>query len=980
MSVVGKSYLISLVKGRSDLLRISEELAKDLNDLGIHGAITCTCSKPDGRKLPVRIDAEDRTVVGLGSWLKEPKDEDVKSVRLEGKSDTPCSFAVDFSKESAHPVGGTEPIKIHRPEQGLYLGGKLSSQFYELIRTNEPVAINESDLLQHAFICGATGYGKTILAKVFIEEAALKGIPVIAIDLKGDISSMAILSSGEDPAELIPWVAPQREESREAKAATVAEQHNASLERWGLSHKDVEDFEKKVAVNVFTPRSNAGFRLSLSAFGERPEDAKKLKEKDPDSYRSAIDFMADTFVSRLNLNKRKAEKARGYVYEIIKTCWDSGESLRGYNGIKQVLDEVMSGQLGIEQIGGMATNEYISQKDRVEIADAINALLISGQELWFQGFPLNIEELINPNNYDGKTPLTIINIQHLNFKDKAYVVGYVAYLIWSWMQRWGGVDYPKLIFYIDEIGGGVSKEAFFHSVAISPCKNALTLLLRQGRGYGVCCIFATQEPGDIDYKGLGQCGTEAIGKLTTKRGRQKVEEGAGADLDFEQLSQHIPKLSTGRFLLRTPSLPWTMFDGRWVMHPIHRSLAREDIERLKENYEKEVYTLFEEAQKCANSKDGLTAKNLLESIISSYRFSALCPKAYLLLGKVLYDMSDYENAIKKLEDMIKRRMEAEETGEAYFLIGKCKEQQGRFDDAAIDFVKVASSAANEETKSIAFSHEHYCKSRTIWPELTEIQKLFWWIVGRKPDDAALIRLESKDKDLLEERFTTQLQEQDFSIPELIDFSQLFDASKKAAIEQRDKAAEQVKAEQWASEQIPKIEAYLEEGHLEEASKKCNNIIQRLNDTEGRLTDSLKIVLERYNNCVTNKSQASRNKLLMYEARQFEFEITNLFRHKGYKAFATSFTNDDGVDVFAFNDNEKVIIQCKRWKHPVGRDKIDELANVKRRKNAHRAILATTSTFSEDAKRFAHEQNIELWDFHRISREWHDVLIMPTALQ
>jgi restriction system protein len=112
---------------------------------------------------------------------------------------------------------------------------------------------------------------------------------------------------------------------------------------------------------------------------------------------------------------------------------------------------------------------------------------------------------------------------------------------------------------------------------------------------------------------------------------------------------------------------------------------------------------------------------------------------------------------------------------------------------------------------------------------------------------------------------------------------------------------------------------------------------------------------------------------MLPARQFEFEIANLFRRKGYESLATKFTNDDGVDVLASNDQEKIIIQCKRWTHPVGRAVVDELAGVWNRYDVQRAILATTSTFSEDAKQAAYKHHIELWDFSRIRQEWHSAL-------
>jgi len=971
VSVVGNTYLIPLVKGRSDLLRIPKNL---VNDLGIKNAFTTTALKPDGRKLPVQLNPVDRTLGGLCTWLKTRDDENIKSVRLIVLSEQPYTFSVEFSAEAPDLADDTDNIKFHRPDKGLYLGGRLLPEFYELLRTKETVAIDETDLLRQVFICGTNGSGKTVLAKIFIEESALKGIPVIAIDLKGDISSMAILFSGEEPAELIPWVMTQGDESREAKAASIAEQQKANLQRWGIQDKDVNDFKNKVSVNVFTPRSNAGFRLALSAFVEPPDDVEELKEKDPDSFENVIEFMAETFISRLNLTKKKAQKARGYIYEIIKTCWHQGESLRGYEGIKKVLDEVRLGELGIEQIGGMATDEYISQKDRQDISSAINTLLTGAQKLWFQGFPLDVEQLVNHKNYDGRTPITIINIKHLNFQDQAYVVGYVAYLIWFWMRRLPGVNIPRLIFYIDEIGGGGSKEAFFPPVANSPSKPALNQLLRQGRAFGVCCMFATQEPGDIAHKAFGECGTLAVGQLRSKRERQKIEQVASiAQLDFETAAKFLPNLNTGQFLIKTPSpsFPWTIFEERWLMH-LHRVLSQVDIERIKENYEKEVRVLFEEAQKCRNEGKILSAKNILESIINNYCFSDLCVKAYLLLGKILYDMSDYDNAIKNFDDMIKRRMEAEEIGEAYFLLGKCKEQIELFTDAAKDFAKVKGSAAGEDIKAIAISHEQYCNNRSSWPELTQVHKFFWWILGRKPDDATLTRLQIKDKDLLEEQFKTILKEQDFSIPEPIDYQELIEASKKAAAEQFEKNVEQIKAERWATDQVPKIEEFLKQGALNEAFAQCKRVAQHLKDTGGYAVPSLISAFEKFNKCTEQKSNKLNKKLLMLEARQFEFEIANLFRHKGYKSFATSLSGDDGIDVFASNDDEKVIVQCKRWKHPVGRDKVDELAGVKNRYMTDRAILATTSTFSEDAKQAAHKNHIELWDFYRIKQEWQAV--------
>jgi len=966
-----KSYHLSLVRGRTDLLRIPEDLAADL---GGEGAVTGMASIAPGHKLPVRINLRDRTILGLGPWLKRQAEEGAESVVLHIVSKKPFQCAVALSSKRPDSPTHAEPLAIERPSDGLYLGAKLSPQFFELVRTTEPVILQETDLLQQAFICGAVGSGKTVLGKILIEEAARRGIPVIAIDLKGDISSMGVLCSGEDATELVPWVVPQKEETPEVAAAAAAERQKANLRRWGVGETDVLEFDKKVAVNVFTPRSNAGFRLALSAFVEFPSDIEEIKVRDPDSFELTIQFMVQTFVARLQLTRRQADKARGYVYEIVKHYMEEGESLRGYEGIKRVLDEIRKGELCISQIGGMPTEEFITAKDRVDIAAAMNTLLTGAQKLWFQGFPLDIEGLLDEKHYGGKTPVSIINLTHLSFVDQAYVVGYVAYQIWFWMRQLKGVERPRLLFYIDEIGGGGSKEAFFPSVAISPSKPALNLLIRQGRAFGVCCVFATQAPGDIDYKALGQCGTWAIGQLRTKLDRSKIEQGAGiADYDFEAASQHIASLGTGQFVIRSPSLAWTVFEERWLMH-LHRVMSRQDIERLKSEYEQEVEALYAQAQAAAASGKLREARGLLESILNGYRFSSRCAAAYLMLGNVLYDMGEFETALGVLGKMIVARLEAEETGEAHFLSGKCHERLGRFADADRDFAKVSESAATEETKTSAAQHQEYCKNRLLWPTLTQIEKLCWWVSGRKPDADELVALEVGDKDLRSSLYSCVIERADVDIPEPIDYAALLAAGDEARADEVARTAEQVKAQRWAVDQIVKIEEYLANQALSQAEGPCKRIVSRLADSGALAPPSVVTVLKKFNAAGEEKRQISfRTRVLQLEARQFEFEMANLFRHLGYFSTVTQVTADGGVDVFASNSEERVVIQCKRWDRAVGRDKVDELAGVRSRHAAPRAILAATAGFSDAAKDAAREHGIELWDLNRIQQEWRRVL-------
>lgn len=968
MHTNNNSYLISIVRGKSNLLRIPKELAGDLNFQGSKNVITIL---PNNRKLSVRVNVDDRTIMGLGPWLKSKNDENIRSIRLKIIDRNPYTFGVEFSKEAPNVVKRSKDFKIRRPEKGLFIGRKLEPGFYELITTNEFVSINEDDLLQHTFICGSTGYGKTVLAKSIIEEAARKSIPVIAIDLKGDISSMAIQVSGEDPAELIPWIVPRKDQSKESEASSLSQKQKAKLDSWGLNFEDVQEYTNKVRVNVFTPRSDDCFRLALSAFVYRPQDLEGLKDKDTD-FENAIHIMAETFVSRLMLSNKQASKAIGYVVEIIKYFWSQGTNLRGYDGVQRILDEVAHGEIGIEQIGGKTTNEYISTQDRRNISDAINTLLIGAQKLWFKGYPLEIEELINSDNYDGKTPVSIINLKHLGFQDQAYVVGYIAHLIWFWMKNLEGVDKPRLIFYIDEIAGGGGKQAFFPSTAISPSKPALSLLLKQGRGYGVCCMFATQSPGDIDYKALGQCSTWVVGRLIRKRERSKIEEAVSiTDINFEPISDHIQTLGIGQFAITTPSIPWTIIQERWLMHPIHRSLSPNDLERLKEKYEKDVQSLIKKADKNVIEGKFAEAKEILNSIINGYKLSSLYANAYLLLGKVLYNMSDYKKSIETLNDLVKNRMESEVIGEAYFFLGKCKEQLQDFYEAAREFSKVVDSGASEETKESAEKHHRYCNDFATWPELTVIGKLFHWLSGKKADKEGLIRLQIEDRDILSELFSQCLFKNHFIIPEpIVDYEKLKKKNILFEQEEIEKNERQKSAETWVNQQIPEIQALLKNEAYENAHSLFMKCIIRLKQHDAISPEEFLIILKKYNKKGYIEHERLKNRLIKLQAKQFEHEIAYLFKNKGYKSICTKDTGDDGVDVFAWNLNEKLIIQCKRWKGTIGRSTVDEFAGVfNRYKDANKAILATTSTFSNDAKRVANKNHIELWDLYRLRQEW-----------
>src|SRR5262245_45977986 len=124
--------------------------------------------------------------------------------------------------------------------QGLYLGKEVDPKTGALAGRLE---LDPSDLLTHGLIVGMTGSGKTGLAIVLIEEALRAGVPVLAVDPKGDLGNLLLLFEDLAPVSFAPWIDPQaaRREGKSVAdaAAEAAESWRKGLAEWGLSGADI---------------------------------------------------------------------------------------------------------------------------------------------------------------------------------------------------------------------------------------------------------------------------------------------------------------------------------------------------------------------------------------------------------------------------------------------------------------------------------------------------------------------------------------------------------------------------------------------------------------------------------------------------------------------------------------------------------------------------------------------------------------------
>ena len=565
-----RSFTVPLSHFKREYLTVPDELAECLGAKG--DKIPLHAVDDEGKEYILDLYPRPRGSLlgGLGEWYRHNEPGPDSAVTISVLPDEP--YAIRLTTQEAG----------RRKAEGLLIGRRynmVASQKYEL---GPPYYLPIADLLTHVFICGVTGSGKTVLGKGIIEEAALRGIPSIVVDLKGDLSSLAIKPSSLSDEEFTPWVEAADEAERSAAARETAERYRQELATFELGEAEVREFYDKVEVRIYTPRSSKGIPVSFASQFEAPENPRQLYAEDRETFDELVKSLTEAFVDRLYPNTRrpKIENERNYLYEIVHHAWLNGVNLSGQEGLHELLSLVDAPPF--ESIGGLPVWQYIDEGNRRRrLLNKINTLLSGPERMWFTGQPLDVAGLLGAEG--GRTPVNILNLSQLDhFEDISFVVAQVTYKIYEWMRKQGGTESPRLVFFIDEIGGGGGKQALFPSYPYEcAAKWGLNLLLRQGRAFGVCCLFATQNPGDVDYKGLGNCGTWMIGTLSTDRDRKKVLEGmAVRGQDAEWVKLNLTNAKVGEFVVRGKAEEKPVFIKERWLYTYHRVLTPQEVALL----------------------------------------------------------------------------------------------------------------------------------------------------------------------------------------------------------------------------------------------------------------------------------------------------------------------------------------------------------------------------------------------------------------
>jgi hypothetical protein len=134
---------------------------------------------------------------------------------------------------------------------------------------------------------------------------------------------------------------------------------------------------------------------------------------------------------------------------------------------------------------------------------------------------------------------------------------------------------------MDEIFG------YFPPSANPPSKVPMLTLLKQARAFGLGCVLATQNPVDLDYKGLSNAGTWFIGRLQTERDKMRVADGLESALsnsggyDRTSYDKLLSQLQQRVFLMRNvhDDAP-VLFKSRWALSYLRGPLTSMEISRL----------------------------------------------------------------------------------------------------------------------------------------------------------------------------------------------------------------------------------------------------------------------------------------------------------------------------------------------------------------------------------------------------------------
>ena len=531
----------------------------------------------------------------------------------------------------------------------FYLGREKDIQSSE--DSEDLLLLKNKNLTTHAAIIGMTGSGKTGLGVGLIEEAVLDGIPSIVIDPKGDMGDLLLAFPDFDPKKFEPWIDKAEAQRKGMDVPTYAEKiaktWEEGIQSWGQDRERVKRYKEGADFTIYTPGSSAGVSLSVLSSFDAP--SKDILD-DPDTFAYMLN---STVSSILALVGEDADPLTSKSYLLLTTIfkyfWKKGTSLT----LEALIGHVTNPPF--EKVGVLPLKSFYPQNERLKLAMLLNNVLASPTfEAWIEGEPLDIQKLLYTP--DAKPRVAILSIAHLNDNERMFFVTLLLNKYISWMRTLSGTGSLRTLLYMDEIFG------FFPATSNPPSKQPMLLLLKQARAYGVGIVLSTQNPVDLDYKGLSNIGSWFIGRLQTKQDIDRVIDGlikSGSEaLDKKTITNLLSNMPKRTFLLKSAHRDnIALFGTRWVLSylagplskPQIKMLMKEKKEALEATTKPEVQSFMSQPESNAPSQN--TPPPLSEDIDQYYlnTFTEECHYTPYLLANGTVHFYNAKRAIDEEE-------------------------------------------------------------------------------------------------------------------------------------------------------------------------------------------------------------------------------------------------------------------------------------------------------------------------------------------
>ncbi len=433
------------------------------------------------------------------------------------------------------------------------------------------------DLTTHAVVVGMTGSGKTGLCLSLLEEAAIDGVPALVIDPKGDLGNLLLTFPKLQADDFRPWVdaseATRRGLTPDQFAAESAKTWKEGLAAWDQDASRIKTFRESCDVAIYTPGSQAGLPLTVVRSFGAPSQAVL---DNSDAMRERVNAAAAGLLALLGID---ADPIRSREHILLTNIFDRAWREKKDLDLGQLIREIQSPSF--KKVGVLDLDTFYPATERFTLAMTLNNLLASpGFSAWMEGEALDIQRLLW--TAEGKPRLSIMSIAHLSDSERMFFVTIFLNEVLAWMRSQSGTSSLRCLLYMDEVFG------YFPPTANPPSKTPMLTLLKQARAFGLGVVLATQNPVDLDYKGLSNCGTWFLGRLQTERDKARVLDGlegasasTGMRFDRSAMDSILSGLGKRVFVMNNvhddaPSI----FQTRWSLSYLRGPLSRDQIDLL----------------------------------------------------------------------------------------------------------------------------------------------------------------------------------------------------------------------------------------------------------------------------------------------------------------------------------------------------------------------------------------------------------------